>query len=420
MEIIKIWRIIFSHRVMLIFLTVSATVTGVAITYLLPAKYEATALVLVRPKEDIRYGNSSSGSKEVLDFPTSQNVPIDAPSKTYIEVIKSPTVVERIVHALHLDEKVKPVPEGTWAKIKDYLKTTLKNWLNAIKNYLKYGEIINVDPFNKAVEEVTEGLSLEAAKNTYVFKITYRGEDSQEAADVANKAAEIFLDYQTNANHEESTQGLASLKSMLEDSANGLRTARAALQRFKEQNGTFSVSEEHSEQLKIITDLEIDLEKKETALASLLKKFKPQHVEVLRAEAEQSRLAHALRLRRAALEQYPAKERELKTLELNVKLAEDRYDFLRKHYEEAEINEVAGNRAFIRLVSPALPPLYPVKPIKWIYGVGAFMVALTAGIVWVLFCEYLHPRLRSVDDVLERLNLRVITTIPEMRVRRNT
>src|SRR5690242_373458 len=105
MEFYQIWRILADHKWTVICLPLIATGVGLGVTYVLPEQYESTALVVVRPSEDIKFSSSGDEKKEVLGFPLSQAAPIDAPSKTYMEVIKSPSIAVKIVEALALDQK---------------------------------------------------------------------------------------------------------------------------------------------------------------------------------------------------------------------------------------------------------------------------------------------------------------------------
>src|SRR3954447_7185920 len=99
MEFYRIWRILVAHKWLLIWLPLVAACVGLGLTYALPEQYESTALVLVRPGEAFKFNANAPDRKEILDFPVSQAAPIDAPSKTYIEVIKSRAVAVKIVDA---------------------------------------------------------------------------------------------------------------------------------------------------------------------------------------------------------------------------------------------------------------------------------------------------------------------------------
>ncbi|MGH6841033.1 MAG: Wzz/FepE/Etk N-terminal domain-containing protein, partial [Methylocella sp.] len=100
MEFHRIWRILAGNKWVLIWLPIIATVAALGVTYVLPEQYESTALVLVRPFEDIKFSSGGGDKKEIPDFPVNLSAPIDALSKTYKEVINSPAVAMKIVDVL--------------------------------------------------------------------------------------------------------------------------------------------------------------------------------------------------------------------------------------------------------------------------------------------------------------------------------
>ena len=106
MEFYRVWRILVGHKRILIWLPVVATCVGLGLAFVLPEQYVSTALVLVRPTEQLKF-NPNADDKQILDYPVGRGAPIDAPSKTYMEEIKSPAVAVKIVEALHLDVKVR-------------------------------------------------------------------------------------------------------------------------------------------------------------------------------------------------------------------------------------------------------------------------------------------------------------------------
>lgn len=53
MEVYRIWRILVGYKGVLIWLPIVATFFGLGLAYLLPEKYASTALVVVRPAEEI-------------------------------------------------------------------------------------------------------------------------------------------------------------------------------------------------------------------------------------------------------------------------------------------------------------------------------------------------------------------------------
>jgi uncharacterized protein involved in exopolysaccharide biosynthesis len=124
MELFRIWRVLVGYKWILIGLPIVATCIGLGVSFVLPEQYKSTALVLVRPTEELKF-DANGGDKEALDFPVGRSAPLAAPSKTYMEVIKSPAVAVKIVEALQLD--VKHPREGGTAF--EMLKDKLKEWV---------------------------------------------------------------------------------------------------------------------------------------------------------------------------------------------------------------------------------------------------------------------------------------------------
>ncbi len=81
-DIFEYLGILKKHATMLLLLCLSATITTVLFTYVGRARYEAAALVLVRPTEKIHI-SSTRDEKELLNFPVSGGTgKVEIPSNT--------------------------------------------------------------------------------------------------------------------------------------------------------------------------------------------------------------------------------------------------------------------------------------------------------------------------------------------------
>jgi len=132
MELLEFLRLVGRYRTTIALMCASAALTALALTYVLTERYSASALVLVRPQEEMRLVGGGS-DKETLDFPLPQVVPFEAMTRTFGEVIRSAAVVEPVVLRLGLDQ---PTVETAWWK---RLKTWTKNRLSDAWALLKYG-----------------------------------------------------------------------------------------------------------------------------------------------------------------------------------------------------------------------------------------------------------------------------------------
>ena len=412
MEFIKIWRILVGNKRIIIWLPIIATLSALALTYVLPEQYESTALVLVRPIEELKFSSNDRGNKEPADFPVSVSAPIDSLSKTYMEVIKSQTVAESIVDALHLDVKPTRVNATYLERLKDNLRTWIKDTIRALRNYFRYGRNIPATPYQLAVEDVENDLSVSARKDTYAFDITARSGNPAQAAAIANKAAAIFVEQSSEAHRNESALSRQFIEGQMAESRAALDNARNALLDYKNSGGTFELRSEYDNALKNISDLENTLAKAQGRLAGLQRITANATPTVIEQEAEIASLKGKIALLREQLETYPQKEKRLNALVLTERLAEESYEFFRKEYEQARIKE-ASTLTEIRIASPAQPDIYPVKPLKYLYAGLSFATALLLSLCWAFLFEALYPHVRSAQDLEIELGIPLLGTIPK-------
>lgn len=399
MEFYQIWRVLVRHKWVILWLPIVAACVGLGLTYVLPEQYESTALVLVRPIEDIKFNSGSADQKGILDFPVNLSAPIDAPSKTYMEVIKSPAVAVKIVDALQLYIEKPKEYVSLFETIKDNVRTWVKNTIRTVRNYVKYGRDIPVSPYDLAVEDIEDKLIVTARKDTYAFDITYRSSDPKQAAAVANMAAEIFLEQRSEAYRSEAARAREFIEMQLDESRKALESARAAVLAYKGSGDTFNVTSEYNEKLKNVSELENTLAMTEAKLAGLKSTPLTPKVsaDLLEQKATIAKLKEQISSLHNELTDYPNKETRLNALTLTERLAEESYEFFLKRYQEARVKE-AEQVTDIRIASRAVPELYPVKPLKYMYAGLSFVTALIVAIGWVLFLESLDPRIRRIGE----------------------
>ncbi len=391
-------------------LCLTATVSGYFLAFLAEESYEASALVLVRPQDNLQLLAKSS-NKELLSFPVGQTMSVETPGKTYIEIITSNLIVESVVRILKLDQRKKKKKKGFLSKLLGEYKEPLKNFIRDSIQILKYGRTFERNKFLKTVKGVKKNLSLETTADTYVFRITYSADDPELAAQIANTTARIFTNYLSKIHQSESGETRKYLEDTLEESKNLLLGARKDLQSFKERHATFSYTDEYAEKLKVITELEIDLEKSETELAGLEERYPPSNPVIKSQMAERSRLLTSIDRRKRDLKNLPRLERQLAILDLNIDVARNAYELIAKEVKEASIKE-SKPLTELRIVSLASAPNYPNKPLKFYYAGVSLFAALLAGVGLVFFLEYINSSIRSQEDVRRVLDLPVLATIP--------
>ena len=114
MELMSLFSVLRRHVFLIVALCIVTALAGYGVTFisaLIPEKYESSATVLVRPHDPIKIEPNNSG-KEFLDFPVGQTPVVELASKTYIQIIQSPTLIAEVVRELKLDQRPEAGPTG--------------------------------------------------------------------------------------------------------------------------------------------------------------------------------------------------------------------------------------------------------------------------------------------------------------------
>ena len=412
MEEIAVFEVLRRHILLIVALGVVTALAGYGVTYvpaIIPEKFETSALVLVRPHEPLKI-EGRTADKEFLGFPVGQMAAVETSSKTFIQIIKSPALIEQIVRELHMDASVEmPISNTFWGQISGVLRPFFKalgEYANDAISLIKYGKILKDDPFAKAAKHVDKGLQLKSFEDTYVFEIDYGDDEPQKAAAVANTAAKLFISSMEKMRAAEALSISNHLKAELEKTRLRLESARQNLESYKSAHGIVLYDSEYASKLKIISDLQIEVAKLDEKLAAT-----PGTFAAKAASAKRARLLQILQQLKAEVAGLPEIERQLKLLQTDVDIATTTYEIVAKDLKEAELRRL-DPLPVARLVSQAGAPNMPTKPRRDLIAAAALFSGMLIGATLAFFLEYINRRVRSVRDVEEMVGLRVIGTIP--------
>ena len=443
MEVIAILDVLRRHVTLIVALSMVTTLAGYGISFvhtLIPEKYEVSAIVLVRPNEPIKITAGSTG-KEYLDFPVGQTPVVESASKTFIRIIESPALISQVVRQLGLD---KPRPKnacagdtmfGLIAACLEALYDEVEPYIKDSVALVKYGRVLQDDPFTKAINNVTGNLVLKSHEDTYIVEIQYGDGEPERAAEVANTVATLFIKFLNEMNSSEAKESASRLKREFEHSQQQLVDARERLREYKASHEVFQTQPEYEAKLRVISDLTTELAKLDSSLAKL--DTVPGRSDTTRLARSDTSYAHdnvpagtvadntyamkRARLRKilaekqAELASLPMIEREVQQRQTDVDVADTAYGLVAKALKEAQLKSDALPEA--RLISPALVPQLPSKPRRGILLGVAALTGLLVGVALAFFLEYINRTARRIDDIEDFVGLKVIGTIPLARPR---
>ncbi len=418
METVSVFDVLQRRSRLIAALCVVTTIAGYGVTFLkplIPVKYEASAVVLVRPHEQVKIGPAGSG-KEFLDFPVAQTPVVESASKTYIQIIESPELIGKVVRELDLDHE--PVSDAyaddtILARIAASMDRIFNEVTPYIKNalsILKYGKVVQGNPFDKAVGRIGRGLTLKAYEDTYVFEIKYSDSDPTITANVANTIAKLFIQFMEDMRTSEAKASANRLQRELDESRQRLVDARETLQKYKEANGVFLYQPEYDEKLKVISDLTVELAKLDAAYAN--ENLGANTIEGATYAKKRDRLLKALTENQTDLASLPMVERQLQLLQSDVDVANSTYGTVARELKDAELKSDALPEA--RLISPAWVPEVPSRPRRGVIAMVSLVAGLLGGVVLAFLLEYFNRTARGVSDIESFVGLKVIGTIPEV------
>ena len=428
MEFVAILDVLRRHVTLIVTLCIVTTLAGYGLSFLhplIPEKYEVSAMLLVRPNEPIKITEGSTG-KEYLDFPVGQTPVVESASKTYIRIIESPALISQVVRQLGLD---KPRPKNACAgdTLFGLIAACLEALYDEVEPYIKdsvalvkYGRVLQGDPFTNAVNNVTGNLVLKSHEDTYIVEIQYGDGEPERAAEVANTVARLFIKFLNEMNSSEAKESASRLKREFEHSQQQLVDARERLREYKTSHEVFQTQPEYDAKLKVISDLTTELARLDSSLAKLdmvpgRSDTRLGTVEDNTYAMKRARLRKILAEKQAELASLPMIEREVQQRQTDVDVASTAYGIVAKALKEAELKSDALPEA--RLISPALVPQLPSKPRRGILLGVAALTGLLVGVALAFFLEYINRTARRIDDIEDFVGLKVIGTIPLARPR---
>lgn len=425
-EIIELILALFRPwRLYLLYMILTGTV-GYFASYLYENRYDASVLVLVRPEEQISITRSEE--KELLSYsvmPTQTSAA--EPTDTFIAMITSRTIAVRVVEFLGLDkpevDELGDEPEDWLGKAQYWFvsfameyREKVAEYVWTTMSYLLYGRYYEPDDdFEAAVEGYMENIDVAVLAESFLIKITYAGETPEEAAAVANAAADIFLQQLSEMNVSDQVSSLQFLGAQIETMKRKFDNALLERENFKKENDTIDLDEEIAAEIRVIADLESSLELANSALSGLRAAPGFSSADLAMREAEKEYLEPALAARRKKLGERSSIQSELVRLDAVVTSTQQIYGLLRMEYEESLILQ---NKQYsgLRIVGPAVAPSAPRFPRNAVAAAVAALAALMIAAYVVGFRELMTPRIRSVSDVERALSLRVLSTIPKARL----
>jgi uncharacterized protein involved in exopolysaccharide biosynthesis/Mrp family chromosome partitioning ATPase len=457
------WRM----RLIATLVATTVVVAGVALV-IVPAKYHATTIVLVDPRQP-----RVTASEAVLSGIGSDAAAVES----QVELIQSSALAQRVIARLSLDQD----PEFATPSLLDSLRAAAASMLGG------GGTDDEATRLNRLTYRFQNGLSVKRRGLTYILEVSYSSPDAQKAARISAAVADAYLEDQRTRRSNVAADASGWLGGRVNELRQRLERSERAVADYKSSNRMVNVTQGNKLIAKQIEDInqQIALARSRKAEAQgrldrvkdasrtpestaglgevqqsqVVAQLRVQYAEVARQEADFRAIygdrhptivavrAQASDLRRqidreiarvvdgirsdyeVARSREASLEAELATLrsraeaqtQADVRLSElereaqsDRalYEgFLNRAKETGEQQSLQIAEA--RIASPALVPIKPGRPSALLLLVAAAVLGLLLGIGLVLILEQLRRGFRSAEEVEQMLGVPTLGILPE-------
>ncbi len=405
-------RVIVRRKHLILLFCVAATLTSLALTYVVTEEYQSYTTLLYPAQQPMGLG------AQVSPYYTVPSVPSESVAGMLEMVATSESVVQQVVRILELDKRAGDSRAGLsldWGRI----------WTS--------GSSTAPDRFRETIRGLQDHLSVEPNRDAFSFRLQVLDKDPRQATAIVDTAARVLIDHLNRQQLRSTQQEREKIELRQKENLEEITEARVALERFKKKTRISSLSEQISSKIRSLSEYEVELTKMQNELVASEKmrdELRLQNPDQeTGGEAKRQTEIGVLKARTAALREKIGQERrELRELinsearisELNLQLevAERSYKLLNDAYEEARLAESTGVRE-LTILHPAIVPSTPARPVRSLYLGLTAVVSLILGISYAFLVNYFDPSLRSVEQVEQVLKLPVLATIPVMRRGRN-
>ncbi len=329
--------IVLKWRKQIILLTLAAAVVSIAVSFIVPKWYRATATILP-PKDKGLFGQMAGIGSILKDLSPIQKVGSLGQNSgvyNYMAILKSRSTMESVVRKFDL---------MTVYEIKDSL-------------------------MEDALKELDDNTTIKVEDEDYI-SIAVLDKSPQRAADMANYFAEMLNVISTRLGTQEGRTNREFIEKRLDAIRDRLRTAEDSLRRYQESSGTMIVPDPSTSSLSSIAELYALKSRKEIELAILSRTVSSDNPLLEQKRIELQEIEKKI----GAL---PSVGLRSLRLYREVLIQQKIVEFLTPLYEQAKIEEQKDTPAIL-VLDKATPPEKKAKPKR------ALLVGLSTGGTFLL------------------------------------
>lgn len=264
----------------------------------------------------------------------------------------------------------------------------------------------------EAIQWLQQTLSIsERSKQTGILQLTFEGEDKIQIKGILDDIRQNYFLQNVACQSAEAEKSLVFLQKNLPQIKATLNDSEDKLNLFRQQNESVDLGLEAQSALKVIVDLEAQLNEltfKESDISQRFTKDHPSYKSLL--DKRQTLLQERERLNQD-IQKLPKTQREVLRMTRDVEVNQQIYIQLLNKVQELSIMKASavGN---VRILDTAQVFMHPVKPKKSLIVVLATLLGGILSVAMVLVKAAFHQGVESAEEI-ESIGLSVYASVPK-------
>jgi tyrosine-protein kinase Etk/Wzc len=247
---------------------------------------------------------------------------------------------------------------------------------------------------NVPVSAVQNSYTVQKMGISSLLLISAKSANPDQAARLANAVAESFIEWDLEQRSKDLRIKYNEVSARKKEMESSLRVLEEQREAFLKSHQTTSLGVALANNL-----LEMESRRKE-----MLRKFTPEHPEVLK-------LDQRIQLLSARLAKLPGEQNELMRIDREIKVREEIYLSFSRQEEQAKV-DLESTLSYVTVVSPATTPSAPYSPRKWLNYTAGIVFGLFFGFYAALLLESLDISITRIEEIEKVLESRVLGVIP--------
>ncbi len=334
--------------------------------------------------------------------------------QTHAEALMSRTLAEEVARALQSDKAAKAENGGIMGGLRRWVVAPLVGGFHRTVTLLNTGRWETPNPLQSLTQAIQGRTRVQHLPGSFVFQVAVTWDNPATAARIANLLTERYVEMTLRASREEMRTTREYIESRIQEVETALENLQTKIKDYRTTQQIYSTAyntsgdtdlglQELSESMRLLNAARVDWAQLSTRLDVLKGYHTPAALAAVEAErsglkARQDALEKVINEQLARLDSLPAKEAGLLDLYRERMIQERALTGLQDRLLDTKVAEAAQLSAG-RVIDPAIPPVYPERPLLLKNTAASVLVGLILSVGFVLLAEARRAGLRSREDL---------------------